>query len=308
MDIEKEIASALKGRAASRILIQAPEGLKTQVLGIAKIAEKKGFEAIVWAEPCFGACDIPDYAAKALGCDLILHIGHAPMGVKSEVPVVYAEYPYDKNLKAIVEKNIRALNGFEKIGLLATVQHVGEINRVKEALEKAGKKTVIGRAKSLKYAGQILGCNADAAKAVEKDADAFLVLASGEFHASGVVKMVSKPVFVCDFEKEKITDISDKRALLEKRKIMLISKFNDAKTACILVSSKKGQMPKKGIFGIKKKIESLGKSVSIVAMDYISEEKLLGMSFDILVNCACPRIEDDLVFNAPVISANSLGI
>lgn len=306
MDFETEIKIALEMYKPKRVLIQAPEGLKMQIQNISKLIEAHNTETIIWTEPCFGACDIPDFAAKNFGCDLIVHIGHAPMGVKSVVPVAYIEYSMSADFVKILEKNINTLSKYKSIGLITTVQHIGEIKKAKEFLEKAGKKVFVGKSKSLKYAGQVLGCNAEAAASVEKDAEAFVFLGSGRFHALGVLKKTSKPVFIADIESGALSDITPEKKLFEKKRILLNLKFKDAKMVGILLSAKKGQGAVKNVFELKNKIENLGKKADIIAADFLSPEKILGMKFDILVNCACPRIEDDLVFREPVINADEI--
>ncbi|VVB59718.1 2-(3-amino-3-carboxypropyl)histidine synthase [uncultured archaeon] len=306
MEFETELNAALEKHNPKRVLLQAPEGLKTKMQEIAKGIEARKIEAIIWAEPCFGACDIPDSAAKTFGCDLIIHIGHAPMGVKSEVPVAYIEYRMSADFGKILLENSAALSKYKSIGVVTTVQHIDEIENAKKFLEKNGKKVLVGKSKSLKYPGQVLGCNAEAAESTEKNADAFIFLGSGRFHALGVLKKTEKPVFIADIESGALTEISSERNLIEKKKIILNAKFKDAKKVGILVSSKKGQLAGKNPFEIKKKIERLGKSADLIAADYLSPEKILGMTFDILVNMACPRIEDDLVFKEPVINADEI--
>jgi len=306
MDFESELNAALEKHKPKRVLLQAPEGLKTRLQEMAKSIEARGIETIIWTEPCFGACDIPDSAAKTFGCDLIVHIGHAQMGVKSEVPVAYIEYSMSADFAKILETNFGALSKYQSIGLVTTVQYIGEIKKAKEFLEKSGKKVFIGKSKSLKYAGQVLGCNAEAATTVEKDAEAFVFLGSGRFHALGVLKKTSKPVFIADLESGALSDITPEKRLFEKKRILLNLKFKDAKAVGILLSTKKGQSAVKNIFELKNKIEALGKKADMIAADFLSPEKILGMKFDILVNCACPRIEDDLVFREPVINADEI--
>ena len=54
---------------------------------------------------------------------------------------------------------------------------------------------------------------------------------------------------------------------------------------------------------IKKKLESKGKKAWILAMDQVTPEKIMGMKFDVLVNCACPRMnEDTKLFKKPILN------
>lgn len=300
-EIKAEISAALKKHSPKRVLLQAPEGLKTEVREMAETIEKRGAQVVIWADPCFGACDIPCSAAEALGCDLIVHVGHAPMGVKSEIPTEYIEYRTPQDFAKIIGNNIGIFAGLKTIGIATTLQHVQDIAAAKECLEKNGIQVLTGKSAALKYAGQVLGCDAGAAKSIEDKVDAFLFLGSGRFHAIGVLKKVSKPVFACDFEINGICNMANEKELIEKRKALRAANFDATKNIGILVSTKKGQMPKKDIFALKKKLEARGKDVKIVAMDYISPEKILGMNFGALINCACPRIEDDVVFRETVV-------
>ena len=75
----------------------------------------------------------------------------------------------------------------KKVGLVTTVQHKHELKKIKELIEKTGKKTVIG--------GQILGCDVNAAKKIKSKVDAFLYIGSGEFHPLGVALETNKKVF-----------------------------------------------------------------------------------------------------------------
>lgn len=293
--LENEIRKA----KPKSVLLQAPEGLKTSVQNIADKIRSFGPDCIIWADPCFGACDIPEGAAKALGCDLIVHVGHAPFMKPGRIPVLFIEGRSEADFVPMLKAEIHKIP-HAKIGLVATIQHVGEIPKVKLALESAGKIMAVGKSPRLKYAGQVLGCDAEAAAAIEGKVDCFILLSGGKFHALGVAKKVSKPVFVADVDSGRIENMEGEKRLLEKKRILKLELFKDAKSVGILVSTKAGQAFL-GAKALHENLESLGKKVWIVAMDYISPEKLLGMKFDILVNTACPRIEDDLVFGVPVI-------
>lgn len=285
------IKKELKKLKTKRIFIQFPEGLKSKIQDISKQLEREGFETVICSEPTFGSCDIRDKEASELGCDVILHIGHSDLGIRSRVPVVYWEYLYNLNPISILKHEIKKLDKFKKIGLLTSLQFVTSIAKAKNFLKKAGKK--VFTYKALKYEGQILGCNVDAAKKIEKMVDSFLFIGSGKFHAIGVALKVNKPVFVLDFEKKKIYNIEK-----EKRKFIKLVEWNkaclnDAKKVGILVSWKRGQLKPKLVYDLKKKLERQGKEIYILAFDEITPEKIEGLKLDCLINCACPRISID---------------
>ena len=285
-----------------KILLQAPEGMKTSVQEISGRIQELGPKCVIWADPCFGACDIPENPAKMLGCDLIVHIGHAQF-MKSEIPIIFLECRSNANFEQLIKSNLPVIP-YKKIGLVATIQHLGEIPKIKNLLEKKGKEIFIAKSKSMKYKAQVLGCDAEAAEAIEDKVDCFITLASGKFHALGVAKKVQKPVFLANLDTGKIESTDQEKLLFEKKRIMKLEKFKDAKNIGILVSTKRGQFSNTD--DIEKKLEQENKKVWVLAMDYIAPEKILGMKLDALINTACPRIEEDLIFGVPVIDKSEI--
>ena len=300
LDIKNTIAK----HRAKTIALQVPEGLKTGVVPIAKQIEKNssGTSVLIFADPCYGACDIPIHAMQSYGCDLIIHIGHSAMIKKQDLPVIYIEYFSKIDILRILEKEINKLKFYKKIGLVTTIQHIKEIEKVAALLKKHNLEPVIGKPIVAKYPGQVLGCDQSAALSVAKKVDCMLYFGTGRFHALGIARKIDLPVLMLSLEDGKLYDLKDEQDRYMKKKIILSHKFRESKTVCIVATTKPGQM-NKNILKIKKKIESMGKSAFIVVMDLITPEKLLGMEYDIIVNTACPRIEEDLVFNRPVINA-----
>ncbi len=298
----KKIQKAIIRYNAKTVALQVPEGLKTGVLNIAAQIEKLSCNVLIFADPCFGACDIPHLQMIQYGCNLAVHIGHSRMPVKLSIPVVYIEYPCTTDIAPILEKEISKLKGFEKIALATSIQHISQIPHVSALLQKHKKKVCIGKPIAAKYPGQVLGCDPSAVISQEKKADCILYFGTGRFHALGIAKKTDTPVFLLSLEDRKLHNLKKEQFTLHKKKIILKSKFNDAKTVCIVATTKQGQM-NKNIVDIKNKIEKKGRRAFIVIMDVIDPTKLLGMDYDIIVNTACPRIEEDLVFSKPVINA-----
>ncbi len=296
-----KIKEAIKVHKAKKVAIQIPEGLKMQALGIYDAVEALGVKAVLVADPCFGACDIPDFQMKELGCDMIIHFAHSQYVTKTEIPVVYIEYRSDNDPTDILKKNMSKLSGVGKIGLATTVQYIDYLGKMKAVLEKNDVKVFIGKPKIATYPGQVLGCDQSAAKDVEDKVDAFLYVGSGLFHPLGIARTTEKPVYCLDVEKKGIYTIEDEKRKHDVKIALRQHKFDEAKTVGLLATTKKGQMTK-DVFTIKDKIEKMGKKVYIVSMDYISPDKILGMKLDVLVNTACPRIEEDLVFDETVVN------
>ena len=297
----KEIINKLKKLNVKKIFVQFPEGLKLKIQEIAKEIEKEGFEVVLCLEKTYGACDLREEEAKRLNCDVILHIGHSNFGVKSKLPLIYWDYFLDVNPLPILEKEFEKINNYRNVGLVASLQFVKSLKKVKDFLEKKGKKVFVS--KSLKYEGQILGCNLSAAKNIEDKVDCFLCISAGKFYPLGLALETSKKVFNLDLEKNQIYSMNELKYKLQKLIEWNKAQFENAKKIGILVSWKKGQI-NENIFEIKKRLEKRGKEVFVLAMDEITPEKLEGLKVDFLINCACPRIgRDDLnKFKIPLVN------
>lgn len=290
-NIEK-LVKEIRSRNAKKIMIQVPEGLKMKAGEIISDLEKEKIEAVLYAKPCYGACDTADEDALRMKCDLLVHIGHNKFYVDFEtaVPVMY--FPWilnididDTDFSSIPEK---------KIGLLTNIQHIMLLGEIQKQLQEQGKEGVIG--------GQLLGCWDHNAQKIKDKVDAFLFVGSGLFHPLAVKQ--GKPVYVLDLETKKIRKLDKEK--YEKVRYGRIFNARNAQSFAVLVSTKKGQ---KELLGkaeeIKKQIEQKQRSAIIVVMDEINDEKLLGIQVDAYVNTACPRLADDQ-FSKPFINAADL--
>lgn len=74
-DLELERAAAEIARAGAKtVCIQLPDGLKPKATEIASELESKtNATVLIWADSCFGACDIPDLK----NVDLLIQWGHS---------------------------------------------------------------------------------------------------------------------------------------------------------------------------------------------------------------------------------------
>ena len=302
----KRAVEKLKTYKTRRVFVQYPEGIKLRIQQIVKTLEAEGLEIVVCTEPCFGACDIRDYEAKRLGCDTILHIGHEDYGAESDLPIVFWEYFIPSDPTSILEKEFSKIEQYERIGLATSIQFVDSIEKVKRFLEGRGKKVVIHTA--LQHAGQILGCQLEAATKIEPNIDCFLCISAGKFYGLGLVLKTEKPMFCLDLERGEIFDLIDFKRKVQKIIAWNKSEFEDARKVALLVSWKRGQS--KLPFEVKKKLEARGKEVYIFAMDEITPEKLMGLKIDAAINLACPRIGvDDLErYKTPIVNLEHIDL
>ncbi len=304
MVIEQMIKD-VKKNGARKIYLQAPEGLKTRVQEFSDSLEKEGIEVIISCEPCWGACDIKDHEARMLGCDLLVHIGHTDFGVKPELPVMYVPYMLEYDPIPVLKKEWNKISNFKSFNLVSTSQHIGCLDKVKEFLESKGKEVVLSKPSISKQSGQVLGCDQTAALG---DGECVLFVGSGRFHPLGIVYKTEKPVFVLSTDKNEIVDFSPERERWLRIKFAQIEKAKEAKNFGIVVSSKPGQMYIKQAEALKKKLEKAGKKAWILVMDFITKEKLMGLKLDALVNCSCPRLDEDYhLFGMPVLNPSDVG-
>jgi len=218
--------------------------------------------------------------------------------LKSKVPVYYVEWFSEKEGKEAFEKVVEALKNFERIGIVYSLQYKKAFESLVKFLEKSGKKVFVGGS------GQVIGCNFANALSIEKDVEVFLVVSSGKFHAIGLALKTSKPVFLFDVELSELQKIDVSKCL----KTIAWNKkvFEESKNVGLLISWKKGQL--RSFDEIRKKIESLGKKVYVLAFDELSENLLEGLKLDCLINLACPRISiDDLErYKIPIVDYSEL--
>ncbi|MCD6476835.1 MAG: diphthamide biosynthesis enzyme Dph2 [Candidatus Aenigmarchaeota archaeon] len=275
-----------------RILIQAPEGLKTKILEIADQYE----DAIIDLDTCYGSCDIKDNEAIELKCDKIIHFGHNKL-IESKVPVQYNELRQNLDFIPLLKQNIDKLPN--KIGLVTSLQFLDSLESIKNYLESIGKKVFIGKSEKL-YKGQILGCDIVAGKQIENKVECFLYFGSGKFHALGLALSTNKPVYVLNYEMKKL-ELLDTRKF-EKQKYAAIELFKQANIVGILVSTKKGQNNIELAEIIKNKIKQ--KKSYILVMNEITPEKLEDIKVDAYINTACPRIAVDnrANFKKPIVN------
>jgi 2-(3-amino-3-carboxypropyl)histidine synthase len=278
-----------------RLLVQLPGGLKTRAVELLDTLHAKGYDAILAADDCFGACDLPLEAARASGADAILHIGHVRFNksIETRVPIVYYEWPIDVKLdEAKLAKEIAKMKE-KKVGLVSSVQYLHVLPKIAELIRAAGKDAVAG--------GHVLGCWTKNAEAIATKSDAVLFVGSGMFHPRGF-----KCDYFFDLERGEIQDVRNEINKWDKVRWGRISKAKDAYIFGILVSTKPGQTDMKLAEQIKTELEKRDKKAFILVMDKISDAVLLGLCVDALINTACPRLADDQ-WSKPFVNAADVG-
>lgn len=196
----------------------------------------------------------------------------------------------------------------EKIGLVTTVQFIGQIKEVKSMLEKKDKKVFLGKGKHTAYQGQVLGCDVDAAISIEKKVDAFLYIGSGLFHPIAISLKTKKDVFTFNPLTNKFDKVDKKEVeKINKRKKGALIKFLSSKEIGVIVTTKPGQEQLKEAFKLKNKFRD--KNFYFLIFDTIDFGQLENFPFiECFVNTACPRIalDDSIKINKAIINLEDI--
>lgn len=301
----EEIAAWLDKHRPRRVLVQAPLGLKHLVPRVVDPIKRRGVEVIVSSGSCWGGCDVSLDEAIAMGAEGIIHIGHAPFMKIPSIPVLYVEARYTdpSPLIQLAGKAAEFLDGFNSVGLGATVQWLDHLDSAAEILARRGIRVEIGGPSGrLAHRGQVLGCDYSSLKMMEERVECFLVIGS-VFHALGLGLISRKPVLAGDPHTQKLTWLSDMVRSIYAQRYANIMKLRDAKRIGVIVSTKPGQMLPGLARRIAALLESRGYEAEIIVTNEVSESIFTENVYDAYVNTACPRlsIEDQARLGKPLL-------
>ncbi len=301
--------SEIKRIKARIVALQVPEGLKKRAYQIAEDLESKaGAEVLVVAEPCFGACDVPSSLFEMV--DAIVNVGHSPIpSIKFQKPVIFVPARSKVPLADQLKKSVGLLQ--EPVGVLATSQHLTELDDVIEGLESMGIKTKVGEGDSrISHVGEILGCNYTTATSISKDVNSFLLIGSGSFHALGVHLATGKKVVVLDPNTEEPREIDQVKDKILRQRHAVIERAEKARVFGIIVGEKLGQRRIRRAKELRKLLRWKKKDAALILMDKFDPEKLRSLGFDAYVSTACPRIaiDDVAMYDKPLLTPQELEI
>ncbi len=306
-EIEKLIKELKKIKPnPKRILIQLPEGIKQNAFEIKNAIENNfaDIEILFSGETCWGGCALAIDEAKRLKCDLIIHFGHSEFFKQNQIKVIYIEIKDKLNLTNILTKSLEYLKKYKKIGFSCSIQHKNDIPSILDFYKKNNKQIILSKKLgNIKYPGQIIGCQYSGLKSIQNKVDVFIILGN-EFHATGALISLNKPVILLDIYNDKIQDFSGLKDKIIKQRFIAIEKFKKAKRIGIIIELKPGQK-----FGSEnlliKKLKKLKKDFLVISMNEITNEKLINFySIDCFVELACPRIaiDDSTKFEKPILT------
>ncbi len=308
---ERRIFDVIRERKPRVVAFNGPEGIMRKIQDVAdKVSNEFNIPAYVIGDTCYGSCDINLHAAEMVGADILFHIGHSISMNDFGSKVVLIDALDDISFDSVAEKCATELKEYRTLSIVTDSQHLHQVQRAKEILERHGFKVVIGKGKGQLNDGQVFGCEFYPASEVKEIADAYVFLGQSSFHAAGVALSTGKPTYILDPYFDEIRDVTKFAIGLQKKSILSIYKALDAKTIGLVVGLKEGQFMLNRVLELKKEMEKHGKKVQLIALTEVTNDRLMVFSnIDAFVQVACPRISIDNSFTKPVLSvpqANAL--
>lgn len=292
---KKRILALVKKKKVRRVLLHFPAGFFDPEL----VGElEKSCEVFVWSEPCFGACDVPFWGARELGCGLIITFGHSALRYpEKKIRVEFVELKMDGRL----DDGLPFFEPKAKIGLLFTLQFLEQFREAKRFLRRKGRKVIVGRpGKMCRYPGQVTGCDVESARIIADKVDRFLLLGQEKFHALEVAAL-GKPVTVFDPATCKTESFEPHK----KRNMAAL--VHERQSFGILLSIKPGQKDPATARRLKRLLEGTGKRATIFAGDTFTGNLQNFGDIEVFIATACPRMAGDSeLFGKPVLCAGEV--
>jgi len=300
---EKKIFEVIKERKPLSVALNGPDGLLPKVQDLAlKIGKKFGIPAYLLADTTWGTCDLNSIGAKILNAEILFNIGHTNRIEIFEKNVIMIDAFDDISFDKVTKKCIELVRG-KTISLITDSQHLHQIESVKKMLEENGIDVKIGKGKGQLNDGQVFGCEFYPATETMDKVDANVFLGQSNFHAAGVALATNRPTFILDPYFNEIQDITEFARKLQKKATLAIYKAVEAETFGVIVGLKEGQLSKIPALKFKKELENLGKTVHLIALTEITNERLRNLKdIDAFIQVACPRISTDMKFDKPLLS------
>ncbi len=300
---EKKIFEVIKERKPLSVALNGPDGLLPKVQDLAlKIGKKFGIPAYLLADTTWGTCDLNSIGAKILNAEILFNIGHTNRIEIFEKNVIMIDAFDDISFDKVTKKCIELVRG-KTISLITDSQHLHQIESVKKILEENGIDVKIGKGKGQLNDGQVFGCEFYPATETMDKVDANVFLGQSNFHAAGVALATNRPTFILDPYFNEIQDITEFARKLQKKATLAIYKAVEAETFGVIVGLKEGQLSKLTALKFKKELENLGRTVHLIALTEITNERLRNLKdIDAFIQVACPRISTDMKFDKPLLS------
>lgn len=291
-----------------RVLLHAPDGLKTLYPCLAQVLEKSGFEVYFSSNPGYGACDIPIEEAESIQAQFVVHVGHSKYYVDSDLDsrVVYVPAYYRGDLNPeLVDKLCTELNLLNSkfVSVSSTLIEKYIRDSLASRLQEAGFNVRV-------VEEPVLGCAYGNLKVLDEVVDAHIIVSGGIFHPLGLALAVQKPVIAVDPYLKKIWNARSEADKVIKARLYAVFRAKIARRGVIglIAGSRLGQVRSKLYEYLEKLALSKGYRVFKITSNYLTLERLVaidaGLDLDFYVVTSCPRLPiDDLSdFHKPVLT------
>lgn len=306
---EERMFQEIERQKPASVSLNGPEGMLPQVQrAAANITRRFGIPAFVIADATWGSCDLNVAGAHTLGAGIHFNIGHT-ISAKTLNGAIMVDAFDDVEFGAVAAKYVRTVS-HRKVSLVTDSQHLNQVDAVRDMLEGAGIRVVVGGGKGQLNDGQVFGCEFYPATSITEEVDAYVFLGQSNFHAAGVALSTGKPTYILDPYFNEVREVSEFAAKLKQKATLAIYKAAEAKRFGVIIGLKEGQLSKGVGLRFMKDLVSLGKEVELFAITDITNERLRNIrGVDAFIQVACPRISTDNRFDMPVLStpqANAL--
>ncbi len=302
IDTEKIFAVIAERKPAS-VALNGPDGILPQVQDAAmQVMKRFGIPAYVIADTTWGSCDLNTQGARTLAAEILFNIGHTVSMSSFENGVIMIDAFDDVEFDSVAEQCASMLQG-KTVSLLTDSQHLHQIESVKSMLERGGVAVRIGKGRGQLNDGQVFGCEFYPAAQQMDAADANVFLGQSNFHAAGAALATGLPTYVLDPYFNEVREVSGFAEKMRKKAVLSVYKAADARTIGVILGLRDGQLSKTAALKFKRELEKEGKTVQLLAMTDITNERLRNLKgIDAFIQVACPRISTDNSFDKPVLS------
>lgn len=287
----------IRESGARRVALQMPEGLLLYATTISDILRRHTSceDTVVLGDVTYGACCVDDLSARALGCDFLVHYGHSCLVPVTQclLPMLYVfvHIAFDpSHLLATVRENFQP---GVKLALLATIQFVDTLQKVRDELAQEFEDAYIPQARPLSP-GELLGCTAPR---LPKGTEVLVYVGDGRFHLESV--MIANPdvkAFRYDPYSKRLTEEKYGHGEMRAMRYEAVMEAARVQNFAVVLGTLGRQGSVKILERVLKAIGESGKRVVVVLLSEITPAKIRRMEesgIEAWVQIACPRLSID---------------
>ncbi|EWC47540.1 diphthamide biosynthesis protein 1 [Drechslerella stenobrocha 248] len=302
----------IRKHSARRVALQLPEGLLLFACTLADIIERFcSCETLILGDVTYGACCVDDYAARALGCDFLVHYAHScliPADVVNGIRTLYVFVAIDIDAAHFVATLTRNFTTGKHLAIVGTIQFNGTVHGVKHELEAAGIRVTVPQILPLSK-GEILGCTAPKLSSSAKDdtpVDAVIYLGDGRFHLESVmIQNPTLPAYRYDPYSRRFTREEYDHAEMHSLRHDAITQARKAKKFGLILGTLGRQGNPHTLANLEDRLRELGIEYVLLLLSEVFPGKLAMFDdVDAWVQIACPRLSIDwgYAFPRPLLS------